>query len=165
MIPATVTTAAAMFNPNIGVQETEFLGFIFHKHLSEQDVLSKENYPTIIQMGNYFANLHLPDGDVIVDNAELCVPQLITTISQPKLFVIPNDRDFQRELADPLTFHAHYIFEPDPQQNPISAPNIEYPWLWSDGFPFVKEVHQFPSLGGCQEMRLFKVLRHPDQLT
>ena len=73
-------------------------------------------------MGSYFAGLHLPDGDVVVDNSTHCVPEMITTSSQPKLFVIPNDRDFQRILADPITFHTHYILEADPKP-PRSAPH------------------------------------------
>jgi hypothetical protein len=98
---------------------------------------------------------------VIVDNSTQCVPEILVTINQPKLFVIPNDRDFQRELADPLTFHAHYILEPDPAQIPVSAQNNEYPTLWSTGGGFTKQVHQFPGRGTCPEFRLFKVIRHP----
>jgi hypothetical protein len=125
----------------------------------------KEHYPTIISIGNYLANLHLPNGDVIVDNSTGCVPGLITSISQPKLFAIPNDRDFQREVADPLTFHAHYILEPDPSQNPVTAENITYPALWKTGDAgFAKRIHQFTSNGACPDFRLFKVLRHPTAL-
>jgi hypothetical protein len=158
MVPATVVTSAAMFNPNIGVQETQFLDFIFDKHVTGLALNTKTSYATIISMGDYLASLHLPNGDVIVDNAALCVPDMITSISQPKLFVIPNDRDFQRTLADPLTFHAHYIFEPNPADTPISAENIKYPKLWATGAGFAKVVHQIPSRSGCPGFRLFKVV-------
>jgi hypothetical protein len=163
MIPSTVTTSAAMFDPNIGVQETQFLDFIFDKHVSGPALNTKTSYATIIAMGDYITSLHLPDGSVIVDNAALCVPDMITTVARPKVFVIPNDRDFQRTLADPLTFHAHYILEPNPTTTPISAPNIQFPKLWSTGAGFAKEVHDIPSKSGCPEFRLFKVLRHPSQ--
>jgi hypothetical protein len=163
MIPATVTTAAAMFDPKIGIQETQFLDLIFDKNLSGPALNTKTSYATIISIGDYIANMHLPNGDVIVDNAALCVPDVITTISQPKVFVIPNDRDFQRTLADPLTFHAHYILEPNPASTPISAPNIQFPNLWATGDGFAKQIHQIPARGGCPEFRLFKVVRHPSE--
>jgi hypothetical protein len=160
---ATVTTAAAMFNPQIGPEETQQLGFIFDKHLNSVDIAWKARYPTIIRLGSYFAHLNLPDGDIVVDNSTSCVPEMIVTIRQPKLFVIPNNRDFQRTLADPIAFHAHYILEPNPAINPITAPNIEFPTLWATGDHFAKSVHQFPSHGTCPEFRLFKVLHHPTQ--
>jgi hypothetical protein len=76
------------------------------------------------------------------------------------LFVIPNDRDFQRILADPITFHTHYILEPDPAEVPISATNIQYPNLWTTGAGFTTMVHQIPSRGTCPEFRLLRVLHH-----
>jgi hypothetical protein len=115
-------------------------------------------------LGHYFAGLHLPDGDIVTDNSALCIPETITTISQPKLFVIPNDRDFGRTLADPITFHTHYILEPDPVRDPNTAINAEFPSLWSTGSDFTKMVHQFPARGPCPEFRLFHVVSHSNQV-
>jgi hypothetical protein len=160
MVPATVTTGSAMLNPSIGSEETQQLGFIFHAHLDAGDLLWRDRYPQELALGNYFSGLHLPDGDIVVDNSTGCVPEMLTTMSQPELFVIPNDRDFQRILADPISFNVHYILEPDPASTPITAPNILYPSLWSSGAEFTKMVHQIPSRGTCPEFRLFRVLRH-----
>jgi hypothetical protein len=118
-----------------------------------------------LAIGHYFEGMHLPDGDVVVDNFPECVPPLLTTVSQPKLFVIPNDRDFQRILADPITFHARYILEADPASFPNTAINIQYPSLWSTGAQFTKVVHKFPSRDACPAFRLFEVLRHSDQVS
>jgi hypothetical protein len=164
-IPATLTTAAAMFNPQIGVEESSLLGFIFHAHLNQTDLNAKERYPTILNMDRQLSTLDLPDGDIVVDNATQCVPDMLTTINHPKLFVIPNDRDFQRVLADPLTFHAHYILEPDPATVPISAGNLAYPNLWTTGAGFSVLDHQYPARGACPEFRLFHVTHHPSQVT
>jgi hypothetical protein len=164
MVPATITTTRAMFNVNIGSEESEALGFIFHQHETSLDRQFQQRYPTIIHLGNYFANLHLPDGDVLVDNSTGCVPEVLTTISQPKLFVIPNDLDFQKILADPLTFHTHYILEPNPKQVAITAVNILYPQLWSSGAGFTEQVHQFAAAGTCPEFRLFRVVQHPSEV-
>jgi len=162
MIPATVTTAAGMFNPNIGKEESSDLGFIFHSHPSAADLASKDFYPYILKLSSYFADLHLPDGDIVVDNFSPCVPEMITTISQPKLFVIPNDRDFQRVLADPITFHTHYILEADPEGGlgSLTATAAEFPSLWTTGGGFTKMAHQIAAGGNCPEFRLFHVLRH-----
>jgi hypothetical protein len=164
MIPAAVTTAAAMFNPKIGTEEYEQLSYAFRPHLSAVQEAYKERYPTILRIGSYLTNLKLPNGDIIVDNSTDCVPAVIVSSSQPKLFVIPNDRDFQRELSDPLTFHAHFILEPDPVHNPITAENLQYPTLWATGAGFAKVVHQFPARGTCPEFRLFKVFEHPTEV-
>jgi hypothetical protein len=149
-----------MLNPSIGSEETQQLGFIFHTHLDAGDLQWRDRYPQELALGNYFAGLHLPDGDIVVDNSTGCIPEILTTMSQPELFVIPNDRDFQRILADPISFNVHYILEPDPASTPITAPNILYPSLWSTGAEFTKMVHQIPSRGTCPGFRLFRVLRH-----
>jgi hypothetical protein len=103
MIPATLTTGSAMLNPNIGTEELRELGFIFHAHPDAEDIGYRGRYPQVLAIGSYLAGLHLPDGDVVVDNSTECVPEMLVTVRQPRLFVIPNDRDFQRILADPGT--------------------------------------------------------------
>jgi hypothetical protein len=160
--PSVITTAAAMFNPNIGPEEAQQLGFIFDSHPSASSLAYEERYSTILKISSYFEGLHLPNGDVIVDNSTGCIPEVITTSSRPKIFVIPNDRDFQRELADPLTFHAHYILDSNPSETP-AAPNIIYPTLWNTGDGFAKAIHHIPARGTCPEFRLFRVFRHPNQ--
>ena len=165
MIPTTVSTGSGMFNPGIGVEESQQIGFIFKAHPNAYDLGYPDAYPHVLAFGRYFENRHLPDGDVIVDNSTGCVPMLIATSSQPKLFVIPNDRDFQRILADPITFHTYYILEPNPATTPVSAPNLLYPNLWNTGSEFTKLVHQFPARGPCPEYRLFHVLHHSNPVT
>ena len=160
MIPTTVSTGASMLNPAIGVEESQQIGFIFKAHPGNFDLTYPEAYPDAMALGNYFSNRHLPDGDVIVDNAIGCVPMMIVTSNQPKLFVIPNDRDFQRILADPITFHARYIMDPNPAQSSVSATNLQYPTLWTTGAGFTKVVHEFPARGPCPQFRLFEVLHH-----
>jgi hypothetical protein len=163
MIPAAITTSAAMFNPNMGPEEIQLLGVVFLSHRNSYERSFDDRYPDILRVGTYLANLKLPDGDVLVDNSANCIPEVITTISQPKLFVIPNNRDFQRILADPLTFHDHYILEPNPTGTPVTATNIQYPALWKNGAGFAHAVHTFPSWGTCPALRLFKVTGHPNQ--
>ena len=111
------------------LRETTQLGFIFHAHPNATDRHWQNAYADVVAMDRYLDGLHLPDGDVVVDNSSGCVPQILTTIDQPKLFVIPNDRDFQRILADPISFHTHYIMEEDPETGGVTAVNLQYPNL------------------------------------
>ncbi len=164
MIPGTMTAKSAMLNIHIGSEESQELGFIFHAHPTADDLSYKARYPHELALGSYFAGLHLPTGDIVVDDSVACVPEIITTMSQPKVFVIPNDRDFQRILADPIAFNVHYILEPNPAQVPISAMNLQYPGLWSTGNNFSKVVHDFPARATCPEFRLFHVLHHSNQI-
>ncbi len=164
MIPTTAATESAMFNPGIGVEEYQQLAYIFKAHPTAGDVAYPNAYPRSLALARYLDNLHLPNGDVVVDNSVGCMPMIIVTSSQPKLFVIPNDRDYQRILADPITFHSRFIMEANPASFPNTAMNLQYPSLWSSGAGFTKMVHQFPSRAACPEFRLFRVLRHSNEV-
>ena len=144
MVPAIVTTARSMVNTSIGPEESQMVAWVFLAHPNKYDVQYSQRYPAILKLSSYFDSLKLPDGDIIVDNSTDCVPEIITTSSQPKVFVIPNNRDFQRELADPLTFHAHYILEGNPSLQPNTAINDQYPTMWSTGAGFTERVRNFP---------------------
>jgi hypothetical protein len=164
-IPTTVTTGGAIFNPKIGRLEAAQLDFIFHSHPSKFDLGNETNYAWVISMGNWFTNRHWPNGSVVVDNFDECVPPMLTSVDQPKLFVIPSDRDFQRILADPITFHTYYILEANPAQFPNTSISLQYPTLWNAGAGFAKRVHTFPAQPTCPEFRLFKVLHHSNEVS
>ncbi len=112
--PSIPATAAGMFNPRVGVEETRVLGYVFHNTRSNVDRGYAQNFQKSQDIATFISDLDLADGDVVVDNSSPCVPLAIVLSPNPKVFVIPNDRDFQRILADPLTFHANYILLPPP---------------------------------------------------
>ena len=160
LIPSSITTIMGMSNPKSGTRklrtsntfsQASHEGEEGRRHLSREH----EDHELLCQSA-------LTDGQVIVDNFSGCIPAVIIGSPNPDIFVIPNDRSFQRTLADPLTFHAHYILDVDPRYNgALTAPNISYPSLWSTGAGFSKLVHTFSAGGICDEFRLFKVVRHP----
>ena len=153
-----------MFNPNVGVEESGFLGFIVDKHPTAGDKREIQQYPALLDITDYLGKQHLTNGQVVVDNFSACIPFVITMSPNPDIFVIPNDRSFQRTLADPLTFKAHYILDADPNGiGSLTAPNISYPTLWKSGAGFAKEVHYFPSKSLCPAFKLFRVTGHPNQ--
>jgi len=159
MVPTAVTTWTAMLNPRVGTYEEDQIGWIFKAHPSPDDIASKNNYGWVLAIGDWFTSRHLPDGDVLTDNGGPCMSNIITTIAQPKLFVIPNDRDYQRILADPITFHTHYILQPETFDDAGELAS-QYPTLWTTGAGFTKMVHEFPHRSGCPPLRLFRVLGH-----
>ena len=162
LAPSVPATAAGMFNPRVGIEELQELGYVFHRPLSPADRIDKQHFAAIQSISTYLAGLHLPGGDVIVDNSSGCVPEIITTVPDPRIFVIPNDQDFQRSLADPLTFDVHYILVPPPTGlNVNTATNKSYPSLYGTGAGFADEVHQFPARGLCSPFRLYRVTGHP----
>lgn len=164
MVPTAATTWSALLNPNVGTYEELQIGWIFHAHPSAADVANENNYNWVLAIGDWFTRRHLPDGDVLTDAAS-CMSNLITTIAQPKVFVIPNDRDYQRILADPISFHTQYILEPNPSGYAHTFLSGEYPTLWNTGAGFTKMVHEFPSRAACPAYRLFKVLGHSNTVT
>jgi hypothetical protein len=160
--PSFATTISGMGNPKVGYEETANIGYIFNKHLSKADEEAPVTWTAIQRMSTYFAQMGLKNGSIVVDNFNGCVPNLILMSPNPKIFVIPNDRDYQRTLADPLTFHTHYILETDPvYTGKLSSIPREYPALWTTGAGFAKKVHSFPALGRCFKFKLFKVTSHP----
>jgi hypothetical protein len=162
--PSLPATAAGMFNPYVaGGEETSQLGFVFHKHLTANDRLYKNTYAGVLTIGNYIDGLNLPNGDIVVDTFTSCIPFVYISMSQPKVFVIPPDRDFEKILADPLTFHAHYLLLPNPTQGlgQLEEINKVYPTLYQTGAGFAKLAHQFPQLGECPPLRLYRVVGHP----
>ena len=75
----------------------------------------------------------------------------------PHQFVITSDRDFQRVLADPPTFKAHYLLVPPTGgYGGLDAVNRAYPRLYDRGVAGTHLVTTFHETG-CPKLRLFKV--------
>jgi hypothetical protein len=152
-----------MVNRSIGAGETsEYLRPIFESHQHPQESQAYLSWSSTQAVDSYLSGMHLRAGTVIVDNVDTCVPNLIVQSSDPKIFVIPNNRDFQRVAADPLTFDASYFLLPP--ESGIDATGqlaIEYPSMYDDGYPWTRLVRQFHGGGSCPPFRLFEVIGHP----
>jgi len=155
MGPSLVTTAAAMDNPKVGIEEAVQLRTVFHPsryHVPGSDAAELPALP-------YLERMHLPDGDILTDDAFDCMATTIVRSSDPRIFVITNDSDFARILADPIAWHTHYVVVPASGgvYNAISA---AYPSLYADGAGFSTLVHQFPATQVCPALRLYRIVRH-----
>jgi hypothetical protein len=161
--PSLPATAAGMFNRRLDPYESEYIGFIFHKHPTAEDISIEAQRPAILRLVNAIAGLHLPDSTIVVDNFSNCIPSMIVASPNPKVFVIPNDRDYQRVLDDPLTFHARYIMVPKPTfLDTLTSTNRAYPTLYANGSGFARLARNFPSYGTCPALRLYRVTGHPN---
>ncbi|HEV2360105.1 MAG TPA: hypothetical protein VGS21_00225 [Acidimicrobiales bacterium] len=163
--PTLASTAAAMANPTLGPEEHQQLLPVFASHPTEADKLAVNPLPWLQSVSWYLTGLHLPNGDVLMDTFGACSPALDLTAPNPKLFVITNDRDFQRVLSDPLTFHTHYLLVPQPSGlGGLDEINKTYPSLYGSGEGFATLAHQFTGIGGCPQLRLYKAYTSPNQL-
>jgi hypothetical protein len=160
LAPSIPGTAMAMNNYSIAPDVVGYTGFIFHKHLDPVELSAKYGYAQVVSMANYLDAQHFSNGDVVVDTAHSCIPNVDTNVTNPRMFVIHNDRDFERVLADPLVFHAHYLlvgFAADDDAVLAQYPNL------GKNTPWAKLVHTFhyPTGGFCDGFRLFHVTGYP----
>jgi hypothetical protein len=59
IVPSLVTTAAGMFNPRVGVEETRVLGYVFHAKPSAVDRGYAQNFQKSQDIASFIANLKL----------------------------------------------------------------------------------------------------------
>jgi hypothetical protein len=155
------STARGLMNPNIDGETLLIIGPIFHVHPNSTDRNSKKAYYDNVAFAQYFEHLHLPVGDVIADSGDSCIPNMIVVSTDPRTFVITNDRDFQRTLADPLAFHAHYLLE-GVHSSQNDAVVDQYPSL-GKSTPWARLVHTFPARGDCVQFNLYRVVGFPTE--
>jgi hypothetical protein len=155
------SSGKGIFASTVQSSESQELGALFLAHPTKADLQWTHHYAHIQSIDAYIGNMHLADGSIVADTYGNCTPQIVTSVPNSKVFVIINDRDFQRVLADPLTFGAHYLFVPQPVGVGLSdALNEEYPTLYANGAGFAKLVHQFNADGICATYRLYRVTGH-----
>jgi len=165
--PSLPATAAGMFNPHVGYEESRTIGYVVHSKWSSVDRNFAQNFQKSQDIATFISGLRPPAGDVVVDNSSPCIPLAIVLSPDPRVWVIPNDRDFQRILADPLAFHTHYVLLPPPTgQGSLIATSRQYPALYSSGEDntgqhFATLMHSFTAGGGaCPSFRLYRVTQH-----
>jgi hypothetical protein len=162
--PSLITSEQGIFAKNVQSSESEELGALLLAHPTLKDRQFRKHYAHIESIDAYIGRMHLPNGSIVADTFGECTPQIVTTVPNPKVFVITNDRDFKRVLADPLTFHAHFLLVPSPiGVGDLDALNVAYPSLYRTGAGFATFVHAFPTDGICADYRLYRVIGHPGQ--
>ena len=159
LIPSLPGTAMGMDNPTIAPDTDLYFGYIWHVHPNANDRAAKQAYPAVESMANYIDEQHYANGDIVVDTADNCIPNVVTNVDDPRVFVITNDRDFQQVLDDPLTFHAHYLMVQGNGSSQTDAVGQQYPDLGHEQWAHL--VHTFPSQGFCVNFRLYQVTGHP----
>lgn len=152
-LPSLPTTLAAMKNSLYGAEESMF-DPIFHPGSVDTGRVIFRSEQSI---ATYIDKMGLPHHSILVDNYDACVPPILLDSTHVKQYVIPNDRDFQRRLADPATFGTPYLLAvPNVGLGSIDALNTEYPTLYATGAGIARLVHQF-NAPGCPAFRLYKL--------
>jgi hypothetical protein len=153
-------TAMSLDSPSIGREELSEIGFIVHdgSRLTPVERNQRDKYGRVVRTASYLDGLHLPDGSILVDTFSPCIPPVILASSQPKKFVITNDRDFQPVLADPIAFHVPYLLVPESGAGygSLDAINRAYPSLYADGAGFATLMRQI-EMPGCTTFRLYHI--------
>ena len=153
------TTAWAMTDNRLGVGEVPQLRWLRHQdRMSEGDRNTKAIVTSAPAIAAKIDALHLPPGSVVADTFTPCISLMLMNSSHPHQFVITSDTDFQRVLADPATFDAHYLLIPPPTgYGALDALTRAYPTLYTDGAKGARLVTTFHE-PGCPELKLYRVL-------
>jgi len=162
-IPAIPTTALAMSNGKLGSGEVVYLQWVLNGgHPVDADqAANKELLPSVAELTHKIDARKLPSGSIVADTVTLCIQMAVVRSNHPHQFIISSDRDFQRVLDDPTTFHAHYLLvPPDDSAGSSNAVNNQYPGLFNGSDAFARLAAQY-SLPGCPKLRLYKVIYSP----
>jgi hypothetical protein len=114
-------------------------------------------YDSALSVAQHIDALKLRNGSVLVDNSDACVPFIILLSAHPRQFIIPNDRDFQKTVADPVGFNVKYILSvPNSGLGQLDAINRSYSSFYNDGQGIAALS---ANLGGgpCPSFKLYKV--------
>jgi hypothetical protein len=154
-----------MNDRKLGADERLFLGWVITGRTENADQRAKKALvPSVRHITDRIDALHLPDGAIVVDTFSPCISMILMTSARPHQFVITSDRDYERILADPPTFDAHYLLVPPPKAyGTLDAVNQEYPRLYETGAGFARKVREFHE-PGCPPFRLFRTTRSPREL-
>ena len=163
-VPSVPSSGLGIFAHGVRSSESVDLGALLLAHPNQTAVQFSHHYRHIGAIDTYLARMNLPSGSVVADTFGQCTPQIVSSVPDERIFVITNDRDFQKVVADPLTFHAHYLFVPQPVGVGLAdALNVAHAGLYDNGGGFATLVHEFSSDGICAVYRLYRVTGHPGQ--
>lgn len=148
------------------------VGTVFDSHLAREEspqlhglVAGDSEMPgerreriTAGQVAGYLDSQHLARGSVVVDVA--LGFWIVLQSAHPEQFVITPDRDFERVVADPATFHAQYLLvSPPGGMGALDALSRRYPGIYSDGGGLGELVGTFGNPDTGVAWRLYRVKR------
>jgi len=157
--PSVPASFVGMLNGTIGPDTSQGLGFIFHSRLSPEDRAARDAFAAVQSVDRAIEAMRLPRGSIVVDNQVECIPQVLTSIADSRVFVIPNDRDFPEVLADPLTFHTRFLLVSSGTRDPDTV-RAAYPGI-GRGDGVTELVRVIPAAGQCPALELYRVVGHP----
>jgi len=156
VLPSFATTAWAISASDIGREDHLHLEYVFNRRSTSPD---RYVLDSVARLASMFNHMNLPSGSILVDTIAPCVPYIYLAVDHPKVFIITNDRDFQKTLADPSAFHVRYMLaEPAVGIGGTDSLNQAYPGLYDNGGGVATLAFQLTNTGECPPFRLYKVL-------
>jgi hypothetical protein len=154
--------AVALILPGVGtawtVMHSGFYGgeestWLFHPASRPPSVY----YNTALNVAQHIDALRLRNGSVLLDNSDSCVPFIVLLSAHPAQFIIPNDRDFEKTVADPVGFAVKYILSvPNSGLGQLDAINRSYPGFYDNG-QGIASLDTNLGGGPCPDFKLYKV--------
>jgi hypothetical protein len=159
-VASTAATAYALTDNTVAPLERMQLTWVLsNDRIGKNGEVAKNVVPSVEGLTRQIDRMQLPSGSIVTDTFTACISQMLMSSNHPHQFIVTSDRDFQRVLADPPTFKAHYLLVPPPNgYGSLDAVTRAYPHLYRAGsnsqFRLVKTFHE-PS---CPALRLYKVV-------
>jgi hypothetical protein len=150
-----------MFYNSLDGDRSGELALIFHPH-SKQAKLAKDVGAQWAGIGKEVAlldSLHAANGQIMVDDADGCAPQIILRSKHPRQFSIPNDTNFIEKMGAPYEDGVRYLLVTDPSNiygAGLDSLDREWPTLYQTGAGLGHMVNQ-RDIPTCAKYRLYQL--------
>jgi hypothetical protein len=157
-VPGIFGSVFAMTDVKIGPAEKWALAWIPRSPKSADEVRWHALEPSGRTIAHSVDRLGLADSAVAVDTFD-CGSIVVLASKHPHQFVITSDRDFERIVADPVTFHVPYLLVPNGDTG-IEAIGVAHPGIYAGGIVggLRTEVVGEYATKGCPTYRLLHVI-------
>jgi hypothetical protein len=159
VLPGTFTTYHEMFYNSLDGDRSGELALIFHPHSKEARVARDvgRQWAGIGKMVTLLDSLHAANGQIMVDDADGCAPQIILRSKHPRQFSIPNDTHFVEKMGAPYADGVRYLLVTDPSDKyggGLDSLDREWPSLYLTGAGLGHLVNE-SKIPACATYRLY----------
>lgn len=150
------TAVVTMADPKLDPIEHAELAPLWARFGIDAPVEVSRRYDAERDLAAFLDGLDADVGDVVIDTF-LGHPVVLAS-RDPRQFVITNDRDFERRVADPAVFGVRYVVVPSPDgAGALDAVNRHHVGLYY-GKPRFTLVEEFPAVArGAISWRVYEV--------
>lgn len=150
MVITCVTTTYAMFNPNIGKEESSLVSALLPGGKVSTD--ETRSFAAAKAVGQFLKDNNTNDDPVLVDSFQGFA--IILYADNPNIFVKTQDPDFQAALRDPVKYGIKWVLVPKPDESLRYSEWLyrTYPSIWENPPQWLKLERDFGA------WRIYKVV-------